>query len=211
MGWRERDYAKFTDQEFAAIYGGGRRSGGPPPASRAVPPSSGAAPVARRRRRSGRPYSSLGRVIKVVTVALAGTAAFFTFLVVTGQVEALDHFMNSQTLSSPIGPNAPAVPSAPLRIENPPTKAMRQVGLITGTRLLHAGTTLRLHGTHPPESGSIVIRGRWNSSARWVTYGVARGSARSYALAVPLAQRGVLHLRIDYPDGHHAVGTYQVD
>lgn len=215
MGWRERDYAKFTDQEFAAIYGGSRRSGPPPPAQ---PPantgSSGAAPLPHRRRRSGRSHRPAGRLAAIVTLAVAGAATFFTFLVATGNVENFNNFISKST--SPH--TAPVAAPDPIPvIKMPPAEAPRlaptgdrQVGLIAGTRLLHAGMTLRLTGTHTPDPGSIVIRGRWNANRRWVTFGVARGSVRSYALAVPLTRRGVLHLRIDYPGGYRAVGTYQV-
>jgi hypothetical protein len=70
MGWRERDWAKFTDEERTALFGGGRR---------ALPPSAEGAdfrpgPVAPRTpsiNRAGRKIST--PIVTVLTIALATT------------------------------------------------------------------------------------------------------------------------------------------
>lgn len=72
MGWRERDWAKFTDEERTALFGGGRR---------ALPPSAEGAdfrrgPVAPRMPnidRAGRKIST--PIVTVLTIALATTIA----------------------------------------------------------------------------------------------------------------------------------------
>jgi hypothetical protein len=59
MGWRERDWAKFTDEERAALYGGGRGSSLPPSAEGAahypqpIPPTRRPKGISRRRQRIG--------------------------------------------------------------------------------------------------------------------------------------------------------------
>jgi hypothetical protein len=87
---------------------------------------------------------------------VAGAAAFFAFLVATGNVENFDNLMSKST-SPHTAPIAAPVPT-PV-VEMPPAEAPRlvpagdrQVGLVAGTRLLRTGTTLRLTGTHTPES-----------------------------------------------------------
>jgi hypothetical protein len=113
-----------------------------------------------------------------------------------------------------LGSNPPAstpiavVPQVqlPVRVVGPvPHRTTR----IAGTRLLQYGTTLTLSDTHSPMVGNIVVSGRW-VPGRWETFAVARGERRTFSFRIPLSRRGVLHLRIAYPDGGRAVGTYQV-
>ncbi|MGH3001441.1 MAG: hypothetical protein ACRDM1_02025 [Gaiellaceae bacterium] len=220
MGWRDRDYARFTDEEFAAIYGDPRqrRSSGPPPSSPVALPFGTPSSPRRRRHRYTR-LRGFVRSLAIIVAAVAATAAILGALIVTGQIDAFADIMNGATATPPVAANVRAAPKAPIRVETrpfvptapSPPKPVARVGLIIGTRLLRQGSVLRLHGTHMPEPGSIVIRGRWGSSGSWETFSVARGSTASYSLAVPLTHRGVLHLRIDYPDGYRAVGTYRVE
>jgi hypothetical protein len=85
VGWRDRDWAKFTPEEFDAIYGGGGSSpfrsgtggGRKPDLTR----QSGSGP--RRRRRSG-----LGGAARIVLASLVGFAAIFGVMLATGHVKS---------------------------------------------------------------------------------------------------------------------------
>jgi hypothetical protein len=57
-------------------------------------------------------------------------------------------------------------------------------------------------------AGNIVISGRWGGG-RWEAFAVARGERVRFSFRIPLTHRGVLRLRIAYPDGARAVGTYK--
>jgi hypothetical protein len=194
VGWRERDYAKFRKDEFNAIYG--QRGPNEPYGTATMP-----AARSRRRRRSRR--TGVPRGLRLIILAVAAAGALFGGAVATGRVEDINSLFQ-RTLSP-----APAVvipAPAPVQVQMPvATRTTR----ITGTRLLQYGSTFRLSGSHSPMAGTIVISGRWGAG-RWETFAVARAASRSFAFQVPLTRRGILHLRIAYPDGERAVGTYQV-
>jgi hypothetical protein len=81
---------------------------------------------------------------------------------------------------------------------------------IAGTRIVQHGTTMTLSGRHTPQAGSIEVLGRWGAGS-WEAMGVADASRASYSLRIPLTRRGVLQLKIRYPDGSAAVGSYHVE
>src|SRR4051812_19842871 len=89
MGWRERDYAKFTDEEFAAIYGASPRrggSGGGPPlvgsgVGWAAPAGRSGSPRGRRRRGGG-----FLRALGLLGFSVVATAIILGGAIVTGRV-----------------------------------------------------------------------------------------------------------------------------
>jgi hypothetical protein len=188
MGWRDRDYAKFRKDEFEAIYGSTR-------------------PASSYTSRTGRGTTHRGisfRALRLIAVAVLGTAALLGVAIATGKVNDLNSLGNQLQ-----GPSPAAVAShvqPPVRVVAP---VSRRTTRITGTRLIQYGTTLTLSDSHTPMVGNIVISGRWGSG-RWETFAVARGERSTYSFRIPLSRRGVLSLRIAYPDGARAVGRYQV-
>jgi hypothetical protein len=200
MGWRDRDWAKFTDEEWRALIG--RRS------SRNLPPShegashrtvSTSVPRRRTKRAGGRRAL---RTIGLLVFCVAATAAILGGMIVTGHVPGANSQPNAAT---PITLH-PVASVPPVVDRTLPPRVTR----ITGTRLLDYGGSLTLSGHHTPTSGTISVRGRWGSGA-WITFAVASASRRSYSFRIPLTHRGVLHLRVVYPDGSSSVGTYQVE
>jgi hypothetical protein len=194
MGWRDRDYAKFRKDEFDAIYGRNNERGySTRTRSGADPLSFGAG---RRRRRRFR----VPRALVLLATAVAATAVILGGMVATGNVP--------DSLGQ-AGGNPPVFSVAPVITPFVPTPVPRRVMRIAGTRIVHRGA-LTLSGHHTPQAGSIAILGRWGSEP-WVTFAVADATRTSYSVKVPLTRLGMLHLRIRYPDGSSAVGTYHVE
>jgi hypothetical protein len=201
MGWRDRDYAKFRKDEIDALLGssggGGRYTTG---TRRGAVPSAGR-PLPRKRRRRG---SRLLRALMLLVVAVVATAVLLGLGIATGQVKQ-DGVLAGGTPSPAPAVIVPQVP-VPVRIVPP---VVHRTTRITGTRLLQYGSTLTLTDSHTPVTGNIVVSGRWGAGP-WTAFAVARGAERRFSFRIPLDRRGVLHLRIAYPDGGRAVGTYQV-
>ena len=199
MGWRDRDYAKFRKDEFEAIYGGaGRVSPYVGRTTRGRTPTGDAS--ARRGRRG---FGAL-RAVRLVAVAVVGTAALLGIAIATGTVDDLNSVgkQGQAPSSSAVFPQV----RLPVRVV---TRVPYRTTRIAGTRLLQGGTTLTLSDSHAPMAGDIVISGRWGFGP-WETFAVARGERRTFSFRIPLTRRGVLRLRITYPDGARAVGRYQV-
>jgi hypothetical protein len=187
MGWRDRDYAKFRKDEFDAIYGASGRSPSPQPRVRA---STGP--------RTNVPVGGVPRALKLLAVSVVGAAALLAVGIAAGRIGRMSSLGSHAPSGSPM-----VVPQSPAR---PVRRGSHRVTRINGTRLLRYGSTLTLSDRHTPMSGAIVVSGRWGSG-RWTTFAVARGEAHKFSFRIPLTRRGVLHLRIAYPDGHRAVGT----
>ena len=100
------------------------------------------------------------------------------------------------------------IPAAPQPVVIPASRP--RVMRIVGTRILQRGGTFTLSGRHAPQAGSIEILGRWGAGA-WETIAVANGLRPTYSLRIPLTRTGVLRLKIRYPDGSSALGTYRVE
>jgi hypothetical protein len=139
----------------------------------------------------------------MLAIAAVAAAALLGGAIATGKVKQIDSLANRTVAPSPA-----VVPQIPplAQLERP---AADRTTRIFGTRLLHYGGTFTLSGSHTSMAGNIVISGRWGGG-RWETFAVARGNRPTYSVRVPLDRRGVLHIRISYPDGIRAVGTYQV-
>jgi hypothetical protein len=202
MGWRDRDYAKFRKDELDALLGSSGHVGRYTTGTKrgAVPQGIGQS-NARHRRRGG---SGLLRAVTLVVIAVVATGALLGIGIVTGQVK-----QNSLLAGAIPGP-APAlvVPQVQLPVQVVPPVS-HPTTRIAGTRLLQYGSTLTLRDSHTPMSGNIVVSGRW-ATGSWETLAVARGSDPTFSFRIPLDRRGVLRLRIAYPDGGRAVGTYTV-
>ncbi len=202
MGWRDRDYAKFRKDELDALLGssggGGRYTTGT--RRDAVPRGIGPSRTARRRRRG----TGLLRALTLLVVAVVATGVLLGIGIGTGQVK------QDGLLSGGVANPAPAVIVPQVQLPThvvPPV--MHRTTRIAGTRLLQYGSALTLTDSHTPMAGNIVVSGRWGAGV-WETFAVARGTARTFRFRIPLDRRGVLSLRIAYPDGGRAVGTYHV-
>jgi len=175
MGWQDRDYARWTDEERRRFLGVG--------ASRAS---------ASRR--------SVG-VSECATVAVLVSAAVF----------ALGHLPRGH----------PLVPELRFSVPMPHTSAAHRPPAVTATltrprirriavpRSGRSGSSLTFRGTVPDGEEGVVrldatYGGAWRRVARVNTVGGA------YRVTVRLARRGLLHLRLVYPDGSRAVGSIRV-
>jgi hypothetical protein len=84
-----------------------------------------------------------------------------------------------------------------------------QVGKLHGPRAARIGSFLTVSGSLPPgTAGSVSVEGTYGHG--WQTLVLVSTGASSYTARIPLARRGLLHLRIVYPDGSRSVGSIRV-
>lgn len=174
MGWRDRDYAQWTDEERRLFYGS---------RSPTHPARSGYS--------TGRGQGRLFGARK--GVAPRTFLAVFVSLVVALALGQLPR-------SHPLFPW--------LRLSLPATAA--KTGTVSLPSNLPLGSYLTLHGGIPAdESGTVMIEGAFDQ-AHWKILATVPAEHGAYAARIPLNQRGRLHLRVTYPDGHVAVGETEV-
>lgn len=170
MGWRDRDYAKWTDAERRRFYGWGdspsRVSGG-----------------------------SLGSRVGVVPSAFLAVLVSLLVALALGQLPA------GHPLVPALHFNLPALSSGASRTTT---------GTIVLANTLPYGGFLTLHGQLPAgETGTVTVEGGYNHGRRHVLATVPAENG-SYEARIPLQHRGLLNLRVTYPDGHHSVGSAEV-
>jgi hypothetical protein len=175
MGWRDRDYAKWTDEERRLFLGSSA------PRRAAVPTS--AAP-------SVRPGGSFLRA--GAGLAIAASAA----LLLLGQFPRHHPLLPYFHLTAP----------SPRKV----TPTSSATTLIVLPRNAAVGSFLTIRGEIPAgESGTVSVEG---ASLRppWRLLAAVPATDGSYTVRVRLSQKGLLHLRILYPDGHRSVGSIHV-
>jgi hypothetical protein len=86
VGWRDRDWAKFTPEEFDAIYGGGSKSPFGSNTGRGRGPDLSSAIAGGRSRRRRRASSGLRSAMRIVLGSIVGFAAIFGAMLATGHV-----------------------------------------------------------------------------------------------------------------------------
>lgn len=81
------------------------------------------------------------------------------------------------------------------------------IALRSGAQL---GSLLTLHGRLPGgEAGTVTIDGAYGGG-RWHVLAAVPARDGSYSARIQLGRKGLLHLRVTYPDGHEAVGETAV-
>jgi hypothetical protein len=75
---------------------------------------------------------------------------------------------------------------------------------------LALGSTLTLNGRLPAaETGTVTVEGAYGN-APWQVLASVPAADGSYEARLRLDQKGVLHVRVTYPNGRHAVGKTDV-
>ena len=102
------------------------------------------------------------------------------------------------------------VPALHFRLPLPhASRHVPALGKISLPRHARAGSSLTLTGRLSGADGRIiVVEGTYRDGWRVVGRSEVRGG--SYSANVPLARRGLFHLRVLYPDGSRAVGSIRV-
>lgn len=186
MGWRDRDYAKFTDAELADYLGTTyeRKIDVPTAREAALPP-----------RRS---------------IFARGVGPAVT---VSALLYGLGHFPPGHPLLSlpRLFGSAPAR-TAPTPSVAPPTFARpRTPGRIDGLTTGRVGGSLTLSGTvGAATSGAVAVDGSYDGGATWYRLATAPVSQGSYSARLQLLRVGVLRLRVSRPDGSTAEGDITV-
>lgn len=170
MGWRDREYAKWTDDERRRFYGSG--------AARAQ-------------------GSSLSSRVGIVPGALLAVLVSLLAALALGQLP------RSHPLVPVLHFTFPA-----LFHDSAPAKANPDA--ISLPRRLPLGSYLTLHGQLPAgESGTVTVEGAYIRPP-WKLLAAVPAANGSYEARIPLNHRGLLHLRVTYPDGHRSVGETRV-
>jgi hypothetical protein len=171
VGWRDRDYAKWTDEERRRFYGTGD------PRSRTYADGSG---------------SRLGVVPGVFLAVIVSVLAAL----------ALGQLPRSHPLVPALHFTFPALSSGP-----PSTTTAATIELPSSLPL---GGFLTLHGQLPAdETGTVTVEGAYDHNRLKVMATVPAENG-SYEARIPLQRRGLLHLRVTYPDGHTSTGQASV-
>ena len=170
MGWRERDYAKWTDDERRRFLDS-RASAG---ASRA-----GGGGILR---------AGAGFAILASTLLLA-----------LGQLPRGHPLLPSFHFS---------VPSLHRTTPSPNTGAT--VARVALPRTATLGSFLTIHGQLPAgESGTVSVDGAYRRPP-WRLLAAVPAMDGSYTARLRLRHKGLLHLRIHYPDGNRSTGSIRV-
>ncbi|HJU36332.1 MAG TPA: hypothetical protein VJ716_02810 [Gaiellaceae bacterium] len=169
MGWRDRDYAKWTAHERRRFYGDG-----------STPSTRG---------------SSLGTRVRPVPSALTAVLVSLVVALALGQLPR-EH---------------PLIPALHFNLQSSaPNSVPAGVGRITIARRLPVGSFLTLHGGVPSgESGTVTVEGAYTRPP-WNLLAAVPVKDGTYEARIQLNHKGLLHLRVTYPDGHRSVGETRV-
>jgi hypothetical protein len=188
MGWRERDWAKWTDAERQRFFGTTRSTSRGP--ARVTPKA-----VSRRRTR---------REILAALVLIAAAAAQYG-----GALNRSPQPTASTPLSGP-------APTSYLPLRNPsPTSTTAappapRYTTMSGPSSVVRGTYMTVTGTlHAGESGPVVVEGRWESGP-WYELASTNAGKGGFRVRYALPRPGIVHIRLALPDGDYAVRTIDV-
>jgi hypothetical protein len=182
MGWRDRDYAKWTDEERRRFLG-----------------SSLSAP---RSPRDAITPARPGRARHAGGVFRAG-AGFV--IVASAALLALGQLPRGHPLLSAFHVRLPSLNQL---AEKP--AAASTVPRIALPRTAALGSFLTLQGQLPTgESGTLSVEG---ASVRppWRRLATVSAKDGTYTARVLLSHKGLFHLRVTYPDGNRATGSIRV-
>lgn len=180
MGWRDRDYARWTDEERRRFYGSTSGSGDARRTSYPAGPGQG---------------RLFGSRVGVAPGALLAVIVSLLVALLLGQLPRSHpllpalHFNLTRHGTSPPGATT---------------------GVISLPANLTVGSFLTLRGQLPPgETGTVTVEGEYGNSS-WQVLATVPATDGSYGARVAVNQRGILHLRVTYPDGRQALGETQV-
>jgi hypothetical protein len=183
MGWRDRDYAKWTDEERRRFYGTGDSGYGAARSSYGTGPGQG---LLFGSRVGVAPGAFLAVIVSLlVTLALGQLPRSHPL------IPAL-HF----TLPGLSGAASPGV--------------IRPTGTINTPSTATVGSTLTFHGTAPPSNGPVTVEGSYDGGQTWQTLSSVESANGSYDATITLSQRGQLQIQIVLSDGSKSVGSLVV-
>jgi hypothetical protein len=190
VGWRDRDYARWTDEERRRFLDSG------------VPASSPSRPSVPARSRS-----RIG-IVQGGFLAICVSALLFLLGHVPSNhplVPGLDFRLPSPPGASH-APPAPAQPSGSYSVGRSGSRRIK----LHGPTVVKHGSHLTLRGSVPSSArGQVVIDGSWNGGA-WRILSVADGRSGSYRARLALGHTGRLRLRVLFANGDTAVGAMRV-
>lgn len=188
MGWRERDWAKWSDAERQRFLGTTRSTSRRP--AQASPKG-----VGRHRAR---------REVLAALVLIAATVAHYG--------GALKQSADP-TASAPFSRTAPRSYLAP-RNPSPTSTATAPLSprytRMSGPSSVPRGAHMTITGTlQPGESGLVVVEGRWESGP-WYELASTNASKGGFRVRYALPRPGIVRIRLALPDGDYAVRTIDV-
>lgn len=183
MGWRDRDYAKWTDEERRRFYGSGD-------SGYQGPRSSYATGLGQGRLFGSRVGLAPGAFLAVI-VSLLVTLALGQLPRSHPLIPAL-HF----TLPGLRGAASPGM--------------IRPSGTINTPTTATVGSTLTFHGTAPTGNGPVTVEGSYDGGRTWQTLSSVTSAGGSYSAQITLSQRGQLQIQILFADGSKADGSINV-
>lgn len=178
MGWRERDWAKWTDGERHRFFGTARST------SRAPAWSSSKA-VGKRR--------TLRETIAAL-ILIAAAVAYYS--------GALNHSAQHTigSISRPALTPYLRLPHTSPTSTTPEPPSPRYTTM-SGPSSVPRGTYMTVTGTLPPgESGPIVVEGQWESGP-WYQLASTNASNGGFRVRYALPRPGIVHVRLALPDG----------
>jgi hypothetical protein len=203
VGWRERDWAKWTNEERRRFYGSGRGSG--------LDTSTGGGaslPPVRSSRGRSRSGGSSGSLLGVLLFLAAVAFALHSMGI---SLPGHSHRQPSPVLAAPLPTSVLPTPRVvvPRKHSTPGVSAVRYVRMNGPSSVPH-GSYMTTSGTLAPGvSGPVLVEARW-SSGRWYKLASTTAQGGAYRIRYLLAQPGVVHVRIALPDGNYAVATIRV-
>lgn len=180
MGWRDRDYARWTDEERRRFYGSTSGSGDARRTSYSTGPAQG---------------RLFGSRVGVAPGALLAVIVSLLVALLLGQLPRSHPFLPA--LHFDLSRHGTSSPGA-------------SAGTISLPANLTVGSFLTLRGQLPPgETGTVTVEGEYDQTP-WQVLATVPATNGSYEARVVVNQRGILHLRVTYPDGRHALGETHV-
>jgi len=188
MGWRDRDYAKWTDEERRRFLGG----------TAATPTS---LPRGDTHLRGKAPRPSRNIFAPGAGLAIAASAAII----------ALGHFPTGNPIVPALQFSLPSIQAHPTPTpQTPVTPQTPQVSTIQLPSTAQVGSFLTLYGQLPAgETGTVSVEGSY-AQGPWSLLAAVPATGSSYSARVQLTTTGLLNLRITYPDGHTSAGDLEV-
>jgi hypothetical protein len=193
VGWRERDWAKWTDAERQRFFGSTRSTSRPSTWSN--PPSGG-------KRRTRKETAAALILVSAAAVAYGSSA--------------LNH-SSEHTIGAPSSEPAPThylrLPRASPTTITPPSSSSPpspRYTTMSGPSSVPRGTYITVTGALlPGESGPIVVEGQWESGP-WYELASTNASNGGFRVRYALPRPGVVHVRLALPDGDYDVRTIDV-
>jgi hypothetical protein len=183
VGWRDRDYARWTDEERRRFLGSGMRSSPPPRTGFRVPAS------------TPRLFGPRIGLAQGASLTIIASAVLFL----------LGHVPSNHPLIPALHFT---IPGPPFLTQGSSTRAA--LGKVSVPHSARLGSFLTFHGQLPSgESGTVSVEGAYRRPP-WQLLAAVPAQDGSYMARIRLSRTGLLHLRITDPDGHRSVGSIRV-